>query len=98
HKFLQQLPTALPDTQEVPEIFLTPQSSGPIQGRSWGLRLHYNCTIVRDRTEFTILDRYIRNDNKTGFYEYLNAHLANSQPTNFARSMQAQIRSDQQGD
>lgn len=70
--FLESLPVVLPTDDGVPEIFLTAQAAGPIQGRSWGMRLQYNCSVVRDRSELRILNQHMENENKTAFYNFLN--------------------------
>ncbi|KAF7589814.1 hypothetical protein BBP40_003623 [Aspergillus hancockii] len=54
---LDSLPNKMPANGSVPEIFLVPQASVPISGHAWGLRLGYNCTIVEDASEFTILSQ-----------------------------------------
>ncbi|OJD19525.1 hypothetical protein AJ78_00496 [Emergomyces pasteurianus Ep9510] len=54
---LGKLPNALPLRGGIPEIFLTPQSTTPINGKGWGLRLGYNCSAVKSASEFTVLAR-----------------------------------------
>jgi hypothetical protein len=45
----------LPKDDGVPMIFLTAQADNPIHGNSWGLALQYNCSIVKDLSEFTLV-------------------------------------------
>jgi hypothetical protein len=54
---LDALPNTMPANGSVPEIFLVPQATMPISGHAWGLRLGYNCSIVEDVSEFTILSQ-----------------------------------------
>ncbi|OTA97709.1 hypothetical protein M434DRAFT_7655 [Hypoxylon sp. CO27-5] len=51
----RRIPNALPLAEEIPEIFLAPQADTPISGQAWGLHAGYNCSIVKDASEFTIL-------------------------------------------
>ncbi|KAI9162989.1 hypothetical protein HJFPF1_04584 [Paramyrothecium foliicola] len=55
HSTLKQVPNTLPSTSSIPDIFLAPQAEVPVSGRAWGLRVQYNCSIVRTASEFTIL-------------------------------------------
>ncbi|KAK2743616.1 hypothetical protein FQN55_007214 [Onygenales sp. PD_40] len=56
HPFLSSFPNSLPiGGGEMTDIFLTPQAQVPINGRAWGLRLGYNCSIVRSASELTIV-------------------------------------------
>lgn len=52
---LQDIPNTLPLNEGIPEIFLAPQAKVPISGNAWGLRAGYNCSIVRDASQFTII-------------------------------------------
>lgn len=52
---LDKVPNILPLDEGIPEIFLPAQARNPISGTSWGLRTSYNCSIVEDVSEFTIL-------------------------------------------
>jgi hypothetical protein len=49
------MPTALPTDDGVPTTFLTAQADEPIEGRSWGLLLEYNCRIIKQASDFQIL-------------------------------------------
>ncbi|KAK2796922.1 hypothetical protein FQN50_009381 [Emmonsiellopsis sp. PD_5] len=55
-KSFAALPNSLVDSG-IPELFLTPQATFPINGEVWGLRLSYNCSIVKSVSELTILNR-----------------------------------------
>jgi hypothetical protein len=55
--FLNKLPNSLPLEEGIPDIFLAPQAKYPVSGKSWGLRLGYNCSIVTSASEFTILSK-----------------------------------------
>ncbi|PYI03740.1 hypothetical protein BO78DRAFT_268751, partial [Aspergillus sclerotiicarbonarius CBS 121057] len=52
---LRSLPNKLPHQEPAPDLFVCPQAKTPIEGRAWGLRVEYNCSIVRDASEFTII-------------------------------------------
>ncbi|PGH14980.1 hypothetical protein AJ79_02660 [Helicocarpus griseus UAMH5409] len=52
-----KLPNSLPLRERNPDFFLTPQSTVPIGGKGWGLRLGYNCFAVKSASEFTVLAR-----------------------------------------
>ncbi|RFU30890.1 hypothetical protein B7463_g5464, partial [Scytalidium lignicola] len=54
---LAHIPNTLPLDEGIPEIFLTPQAKNPISGRAWGFHAGYNCSIVKDSSEFTILNK-----------------------------------------
>ncbi|OTA60256.1 hypothetical protein K449DRAFT_406365 [Hypoxylon sp. EC38] len=54
---LKRTPNALPLAEGIPEIFLAPQADTPISGQAWGLHAGYNCSIVKDASEFTILSQ-----------------------------------------
>ncbi|KAF0327907.1 hypothetical protein GQ607_004738 [Colletotrichum asianum] len=58
HDNLAETPNRLPTDQRIPEMFIVPQALGPISGRPWGLRVGYNCSIVEDVSEFTVLGHY----------------------------------------
>ncbi|KAI0384659.1 hypothetical protein F5Y04DRAFT_292983 [Hypomontagnella monticulosa] len=51
------IPNALPLAEGIPEIFLAPQASTPVSGKAWGLHAAYNCSMVKDASEFTILSQ-----------------------------------------
>jgi len=53
--FLKSLPVILPNTESVEEIFLTAQGETPIEGKAWGLLLHYDCKIVDKLSDFGLL-------------------------------------------
>lgn len=52
---LQNFPNDIPLDQNLPEMFLAPQAKNPVAGETWGLRASYNCSVVKDASEFTIL-------------------------------------------
>lgn len=52
-----------PAKAKVGPIFLTAQGESPIEGNSWGLQLQYECSIVRNVTDFTVLR--LRNSSDT---------------------------------
>jgi hypothetical protein len=54
---LQDVPNTLPLDEGIPEMFLTPQAKTPISDNSWGLRAGYNCSMVENASEFTILSQ-----------------------------------------
>ncbi|OAL47005.1 hypothetical protein IQ07DRAFT_647277 [Pyrenochaeta sp. DS3sAY3a] len=54
-EFLGSVPAALPNSEGVQEIFLTAQSETPIEGKAWGLLIHYNCSIVDKRSDLRLL-------------------------------------------
>ncbi|KAI9767516.1 MAG: hypothetical protein M1839_004476 [Geoglossum umbratile] len=91
--FLQNFPNVLPGDDGVPEIFLTSQADVPITGKSWGLVLRYNCSVVTKLSDFTILNNRTRStsdpsntyssDNYT-----INIQNASTQ-TNFAENLVA---------
>ncbi|EEH05732.1 conserved hypothetical protein [Histoplasma capsulatum G186AR] len=56
------LPNSLPVHGGIPEFFLTPQPTKPINGKAWGLRLRYNCSAVKSASEFTVLARLPQQD------------------------------------
>ncbi|KKZ66890.1 hypothetical protein EMCG_07386 [[Emmonsia] crescens] len=58
----RKLPNSLPLSGGIPEFFLTAQSTTPINGRAWGLRLGYNCSAVKSASEFTVLARQLSQD------------------------------------
>lgn len=53
--FLQKLPTVLPKDDGVSKIFLSAQAENPIEGNSWGVLLEYNCSIIDEASELTVL-------------------------------------------
>ena len=55
HSYLEQVPNTLPLTEPIPDMFLAPQAGVPTSGKAWGLRVKYNCSVVRTASEFTIL-------------------------------------------
>ncbi|KFY07867.1 hypothetical protein V492_06751 [Pseudogymnoascus sp. VKM F-4246] len=52
---LQKTPNTLPQTESIPDMFIAPQADEPVSGEAWGLRLKYNCSVVRTASEFSIL-------------------------------------------
>ncbi|KAH7165338.1 hypothetical protein EDB81DRAFT_779004 [Dactylonectria macrodidyma] len=52
---LEDAPNSLPLSRGMPEMFLAPQAEAPVSGEAWGLRAGYNCSMVEDASEFTIL-------------------------------------------
>ncbi|GKT88841.1 hypothetical protein CT0861_09837 [Colletotrichum tofieldiae] len=58
HDDLAQIPNNLPTNSGAPEMFLVPQARVPVSGTAWGLRAEYNCSVVEDVSEFTILGHY----------------------------------------
>ncbi|KAK2735940.1 hypothetical protein FQN55_001904 [Onygenales sp. PD_40] len=55
---LHEFPNTLPlNTSENPDIFLAPQAAVPIFGKSWGMIIGYNCSVVESFSDFTILNR-----------------------------------------
>lgn len=55
HTFLNKVPTVLPKDEGIPRMFMTAQAETPIEGKAWGLLLHYDCTIVDKLSEMAIL-------------------------------------------
>lgn len=53
--FLNRVPAVFPRDDGIPQIFVTAQSEQPIEGRSWGLLLQYNCSIVNEALSFQLL-------------------------------------------
>lgn len=58
HNSLGQSPNLLPTERGIPEMFIVPQALDPISGRSWGLRVGYDCSIIQDISDFTILGHH----------------------------------------
>ncbi|OBT69245.1 hypothetical protein VE03_02009 [Pseudogymnoascus sp. 23342-1-I1] len=56
HSGLKKVPNTMPLTESIPDMFLAPQADVPVSGDTWGLRVKYNCSIVRDASELTILN------------------------------------------
>ncbi|CAM1509151.1 Fc.00g028900.m01.CDS01 [Cosmosporella sp. VM-42] len=52
---LGQIPNTMPLADGIPEMFFSPQAQVPVSGRPWGLLTGYNCSMVKDASEFTIL-------------------------------------------
>lgn len=50
-------PSVLPTDDGLPLVFLTAQGETPIEGTGWGLALQYNCSIVEDMSQLTVLKR-----------------------------------------
>ena len=53
--FLKNVPVILPNTESVEDIFLIAQGETPIEGKAWGLLLHYDCKIVDKLSDFVLL-------------------------------------------
>ncbi|KAK7709782.1 hypothetical protein SLS64_006023 [Diaporthe eres] len=55
--FLATLPNNLPEDSQAgtPDLFLAPQATTPIDGRSWGLALGFQCSVVNRISDFIIL-------------------------------------------
>ncbi|KAK5728157.1 hypothetical protein LTR17_012166 [Elasticomyces elasticus] len=60
---LKVLPNTIPADPGVDEVFLAPQAYVPISGKTWGMIVRYNCTVVRKLEDFAILSR--RNGSKS---------------------------------
>jgi hypothetical protein len=54
-EFLQKVPVVLPNTESVKEIFLTAQGDTPIEGKAWGLLLHYDCKVADKLSDLNLL-------------------------------------------
>ncbi|KAI4635557.1 uncharacterized protein J4E87_000509 [Alternaria ethzedia] len=54
-EFLKNVPVILPNTESVEEVFLTAQGETPVEGKAWGLLLHYDCNIVDKLSDFVLL-------------------------------------------
>ncbi|KAF6814820.1 hypothetical protein CSOJ01_03831 [Colletotrichum sojae] len=63
---LKESPNTLPTGPEMPDMFFIPQAEAPVSGRSWGMRATYNCSIVKDVSEFTIIGHYKGNGCNAG--------------------------------
>lgn len=64
HAFLTKVPNTLPKNAGIPRIFMTAQAERPIEGKAWGLLFQYDCSIVDELSEMTILkDRRSASDN-----------------------------------
>ncbi|SPO06669.1 uncharacterized protein DNG_09361 [Cephalotrichum gorgonifer] len=57
HDDLKKLPNTLPVAESIPDLFLPPQAEKPVSGRTWGLRIKYDCSVVQSASEFTILSQ-----------------------------------------
>ena len=54
---LKVLPNTVPTDDGVDELFLAPQADTPLSGKTWGLVIRYNCTVLQKLEDFTILSR-----------------------------------------
>ncbi|KAL6407042.1 hypothetical protein AUP68_09863 [Ilyonectria robusta] len=54
---LENVPNSLAWESGIPEMFLAPQAMTPVSGDAWGVRASYNCSILEDISEFTILNQ-----------------------------------------
>ncbi|KAI2632661.1 hypothetical protein GGS26DRAFT_582303 [Hypomontagnella submonticulosa] len=52
-----RVPNTLPLAESIPEMFIAPQAMTPVSGRVWGLHATYNCSAVKNASEFTILNQ-----------------------------------------
>ncbi|KFZ03946.1 hypothetical protein V502_10534 [Pseudogymnoascus sp. VKM F-4520 (FW-2644)] len=55
HSCLKRVPNTLPLTESIPDMFLAPQADVPVSGKAWGLRVKYECSIIRKASELTVL-------------------------------------------
>lgn len=55
HSCFENVPNTLPLTESISDMFLAPQADVPVSGKAWGLRVEYNCSIIRKASELTIL-------------------------------------------
>lgn len=55
HSGFETLPNTLPLAESIPDLFLAPQADNPVSGTAWGLRITYNCSVVRSASQFTVL-------------------------------------------
>lgn len=70
---LAEYPNSFPIDGGIEKAFITAQADVPISGSSWGLVFSYNCSVVTDPSEFTILNqRRYKDFSVQGetFYEY----------------------------
>ncbi|KAH8787381.1 hypothetical protein F5882DRAFT_495125, partial [Hyaloscypha sp. PMI_1271] len=66
---------SLPTDDAVSQIFLAPQAEALITGNTWGQTVNYNCLVVTNSSDFTVLN--LRNGSKTVFpgsntFQYFN--------------------------
>jgi hypothetical protein len=65
--FLEKLPAVFPKDDGISRLFLTAQATdAPIEGKSWGMLVEYNCSIVENASQLTLLknrNRAIRTAN-----------------------------------
>lgn len=57
HPDFEKLPNSLPLTESIPDLFLAPQAENPVSGTAWGMRIKYDCSVVKSVSEFTILSQ-----------------------------------------
>ncbi|RPA79694.1 hypothetical protein BJ508DRAFT_139605 [Ascobolus immersus RN42] len=94
YEFLRKQPSVLPMNDGIPEIFLPAQASVPVEGPSWGLLLQYNCSIVRNSSEFAMLGKYNTEPNsKTTIEEFLDSKKGATNDSNIRI-----MRTDNNGD
>lgn len=56
YDYLKDLPNSFPLQGDSPALFLAPQAKYPVSGgNTWGLRMGYNCSVVKSASEFTVL-------------------------------------------
>lgn len=57
HPEFEKLPNALPLSSSIADLFLAPQAENPVAGTAWGMRVKYDCSIVKSVSEFTVLSQ-----------------------------------------
>lgn len=68
-------PNELPIEEATETVFLPVQGNNPISGEAaWGLAYRYNCSVVTQASEFSILT--YRKRNETGHYYSLDPDAA----------------------
>ncbi|KAF2106598.1 hypothetical protein BDV96DRAFT_675056 [Lophiotrema nucula] len=55
YRAFDHLPNSVPLDGGNPEIFVAPQAQTPVAGNAWGLHAGYNCSVLADASELTIL-------------------------------------------
>ncbi|KAL3473664.1 hypothetical protein BJX99DRAFT_233085 [Aspergillus californicus] len=54
YEYLKDVPNSLSTEKDVSDPLLIPQAMFPVSGTAWGLRLSYNCSIVRSVSELKV--------------------------------------------
>ncbi|VUC21465.1 unnamed protein product [Clonostachys rosea] len=75
---LKEHPHTLPLNDGIPDMFIIPQAEVPVNGSPWGLRASYNCSIVKDRSEFTMLSKERLRSCPTTEYPCVRQYASNS--------------------